>query len=60
MKRNSREKLWIVVEVESGIAVDAKAYSSESAAVRRMSRRGKTLNLQDDDVQVFQVHVPNR
>lgn len=59
MKPNSGDKLWIVVEVESGIAVDAKAYRNETAARRRISGRRSTLNLQDDDIQVFQVRIPD-
>ena len=57
MKNKSREKLWIVVEVESGIAVDARAYRNEVTATRRLSSRRKTLNLHDDDIQVFQVAI---
>ena len=59
MKPNSHEKLWVVVEVESGIAVDAKAYRSETGARRRFSRRRRTLNLEEDDIQVFQIVILN-
>lgn len=59
MKQN-HDNLWIVVEVESGIAVDAKAYLTEAAAARRISYRRKALNPQDDDIQLFQVTLPKR
>jgi hypothetical protein len=59
MKQN-RDNLWIVVEVESGIAVDAKAYRTEVAATRRISGRRKALNLHDDDIQIFEVRRPKR
>ena len=60
MKNDPREKLWIVVEVESGIAVDAKAYRNEVTAMRRLSSRRRRLNLHDDDIQMFQVAVSRR
>jgi hypothetical protein len=56
MKQN-HENLWIVVEVQSGIAVDAKAYQTEFAADRRISYRRKKLNPDDDDIQAFQVRL---
>jgi hypothetical protein len=59
MKPNSCKKLWIVVEVESGIAVDAKAYRTETSARRRFSGRRRSLNLEEDDIQVFQIEIPN-
>ncbi len=59
MKQN-RDNLWIVVEVESGIAVDAKAYRAESAATRRISYRRKALNPDDDDIQIFEVRLTRR
>jgi hypothetical protein len=59
MNPNSHEKLWVVVEVESGIAVDAKAYRNETSARRRMSDRRSALNLEEDDIQIFQVQIPN-
>jgi hypothetical protein len=59
MKQN-HDNLWIVVEVESGNAVDAKAYLTEGAAARRISYRRKALNPHDDDVQLFQVKLPKR
>ena len=59
MKPNSSEKLWVVVEVESGIAVDTKAYRDETSARRRFSGRRRTLNLEEDDIQVFQIEIPN-
>jgi hypothetical protein len=59
MKQN-RDNLWIVVEVESGIAVDTKAYRTEAAAVRRTSGRRKALNPDDDDIQIFEVRLPRR
>jgi hypothetical protein len=59
MKPDSQGKLWIVVEVESGIAVDAKAYRNETSARRRISSRRSTLNLEEDDIQVFQLQIPN-
>jgi hypothetical protein len=59
MKQN-RDNLWVVVEVESGNAVDARAYRTESAAARRISYRRARLNLHDDDIQVFEVKLPKR
>ena len=59
MKQN-RDNLWIVVEVQSGIAVDAKAYRTEAAAVRRTSGRRKALNPHDDDIQIFEMKLPRR
>lgn len=58
MKEN-RDNLWIVVEVESGIAVDAKAYRNETSARRRLFGRRRALNLEEDDIQVFQIEIPN-
>jgi hypothetical protein len=60
MKPNSLEKLWVVVEVESGIAVDAKAYRKENSAKRRISGRRKALNLEEDDIQVFRIQISNQ
>jgi hypothetical protein len=59
MKQN-HDNLWIVVEVESGIAVDAKAYRTEAAAVRRKSGRRNALNPEDDDIQIFEVRLRRR
>jgi len=53
--KNNRDSLWVVVEVESGIAVDVKAYQTEPAAARRISYRRKRLNPDDDDIQAFRV-----
>ena len=59
MKQN-HDHLWIVVEVESGIAVDAKAYRTRAAAMRRKSGRRNALNPEDDDIQIFEVRRPRR
>ena len=55
--KNNRDSLWIVVEVESGIAVEVKSYQTESAATRRISYRLKRLNPDDDDIQAFRVRL---
>jgi hypothetical protein len=58
MKRTYNRNLWIVVEVQSGVAVDAKAYRSETSATRRLHARAKSLNPEDDDIEVFSVRIP--
>lgn len=59
MKQN-RDNLWIVVEVQSGIAADVKTYRTESAAERRISYRRKLLSPDDDDIQIFEARLPRR
>jgi hypothetical protein len=56
--KQKHDNLWIVVEVESGIAVDAKVYRTESAAMRRRSDRRHALNPDDDDIKLFEVKLP--
>jgi hypothetical protein len=56
MKTND-ETVWIVVEVQSGIAIEARAYRREAAAERRFSTRQRIINLQEDDVQIFDVKL---
>ena len=59
MKRTHNRNVWIVVEVQSGIAVDAKPYRSEAAATRRTAALRRSLNPEDDDIQVFAVQLPS-
>ena len=51
----TREALWVVVKVESGIPVMAEAYRDQrSAELREMSLRG-SINLENDETGVSAV-----
>jgi hypothetical protein len=57
MRRTSRLKLYIVVEVWRGIAASAKNFTRLCDAENHMRRLRKDRNLAEDDVQLFESAV---
>ena len=57
MPLRKSETIWIVVFVQSDVIVDVKAYRSERAAKRRLRIWRNEMDLNDDDVQIFEAKV---
>ena len=57
MKRISRLKIYIVVEVWRGIAASAKNFARLRRAENYMWRLCQGRNLREDDVQLFQSSI---
>ncbi len=52
-----KRKLWIVIQVQSGVPVAARAYRNPQSAAKRVTRWRKRMNLEDDEVCVFRIQV---
>lgn len=59
MSRES-ELLWVVVEVQSGIPVEVKAYRNKRSAVSREQFLRKRMRPDHDEVGIFEVEVRAR
>lgn len=58
MKRQSKtSRVYVVVEVIDGVAVDAFSFSNLSAARDCLKQMRKDRNLDDDDVQLFETYL---
>lgn len=55
--KHSREKLWVVVAVESGIPVIVEGFRSKDQAHKLASRLRRDSNPEEDEVAVFQIGV---
>lgn len=53
----TRQTLWIVVLVESGIPVLVEAYRFSQVAMEREQELRGELNPDDDEVAVFEVEI---
>lgn len=49
---------WILVEVRSGIPASVKAFQNETLARREETTIRASLNLENDETQIFQIEVP--
>lgn len=49
---------WILVEVQSGIPASVKAFQNETLAKREEVKLRASLNLENDETQVFQIEIP--
>ena len=57
MPSRKSETIWIVVFVQSGVIADVKVYRSERTAKRRLQIWRKEMDLNEDDVQIFEAEV---
>ena len=57
MPRRKSETIWIVVFVQSGVIVDVRAYRDERTAKRQLQIWRNEMDLNDDDVQIFEAKV---
>ena len=57
MLPESRENLFVVVEVQAGVAVGAECFSDLVAARRRAEQVRAEYNVNDDDVEVFEATI---
>ncbi len=55
MNKTRARKTWVIVEVQSGVAVGARVYADKTAAKRKLKARRGSLSSNDDDVQMFQL-----
>jgi len=60
MMSQQSELLWVVVEVQSGIPVEVKAYRNKRSAVRREQFLRKRMRPDYDEVSIFEVEVRTR
>jgi DNA mismatch repair protein MutH len=58
MKAKTRRVLWIVVKVEAGIPVSAKAFGSGAAAARHEMALRAEMRPECDETGVFMSAVP--
>lgn len=56
--RYSRERVWVVVAVESGIPVAVKGFRRKECAHVLAHKVRKEANPQDDEVAIFEIHIP--
>ena len=49
---------WIVVEVNSGIPVDIKAFSNHDVATNYLESLRQSLNPDNDEAEIFKVDLP--
>lgn len=54
MAEEAPKKIFIVVEVQAGVAVGAQCFSSRASAEQRADEARLHFDENDDDVQVFQ------
>ena len=57
MQRDTIENVFVVVEVEAGVAVGAECFTSSQAALQRAEQVRAKHDENDDDVQVFEATV---
>jgi hypothetical protein len=57
MRPNEQRLVWVVVEVISGVASEARAYATPASARRRLATLRNRLNSEYDDAGIFPVCV---
>lgn len=57
MRTNLEQTVFVVVTVQSGVAVGARCFRSLGDAQNDYESVAQELNLQEDDVQIFETHV---
>ncbi|HKZ84172.1 MAG TPA: hypothetical protein VJ793_11015 [Anaerolineae bacterium] len=57
MPLRKSETIWIVVFVQSGVIIDVRAYRNERTAKRQLQIWRNEMDLNDDDVQIFEAKV---
>jgi hypothetical protein len=55
MNEKNPQPVWVVVFVQRGIIAVVEAYTTRTAATRRMRALEKDFNPNDDDLNVFEV-----
>lgn len=53
----SNQSVWVIVDVWRGLAVGAEVFSSEAGAQKRLDYLIENTNLNEDDVNIFEVKV---
>lgn len=53
----SENAMWVVVEVQSGIPVSVKAFSSYEDANKYSNLIRESLNLDNDETGIFQINL---
>lgn len=55
--RKQVESIYIIVEVQSGIPVEAKAFRYERSAIKHEKLLRKHMNLDNDETGIFEVKI---
>jgi hypothetical protein len=58
VSQSSTQTEWIVVEVHSGIPVDAKAFMYQQQAIKYLELVRKDLNPDNDEAEIFEIKLP--
>ena len=56
--KTSTKIAWIVVEVHSGIPINVKAFQNQEIATEYLESLRKNLNLDNDEVGIFEIDFP--
>ena len=57
MPKGTSKTIWVVVKVERGIPVDARAFRKELSAMKSEQSLRIGMNTENDETGVFQVSV---
>ncbi len=52
-------RIWILVEIKSGIPLSVKPFSDKKAAEEEEEKVRLNLNLENDETGIFPIDVPN-
>jgi len=57
-EKGTDKATWIVVEVNSGIPVEVKAFSNQDRAIDYLEGLRQSLNPDNDEADVFKIDLP--
>jgi hypothetical protein len=57
MKTKQSDQIWIVVDVQSGVPVQAEAFAERNAAKRRQQKLRRQMRQDYDEIGLFEVTI---